>query len=216
MLKSLSSGVQHWHETQACWICPWLQGQLCSFKVPCSCYRYSNSKAWCRAMRSEWLETLQKGIACCRRVRHMVRSENAPSTSPSSSFEIHYNSHPLVSVLWKLPAIILISHLFKKKFILNPPQRTPDWVLKCNLESTFFKKVMDISQLDLHVTPKPIPNFEWNCWKQLPFKICIQDWLCWKFKKLMFYESKQFSLVGSTLHFSKCNLAHIWNNCSFT
>lgn len=39
-------------------------GQLCGSKVLCGCYRYSSSKAWCRAMRSEWLEILQKGIAC--------------------------------------------------------------------------------------------------------------------------------------------------------
>lgn len=28
-------------------------------------YKYSNSSAWCRAKRSEWLDILQKGILCC-------------------------------------------------------------------------------------------------------------------------------------------------------
>lgn len=42
-------------------------GQLCGVKVLGGGYRYSSSKAWCRAMRSEWLETLQKGMACWER-----------------------------------------------------------------------------------------------------------------------------------------------------
>lgn len=29
------------------------------------CYKYSRSRAWWRAMRSEWLEILQKGMLCC-------------------------------------------------------------------------------------------------------------------------------------------------------
>lgn len=28
------------------------------------CYKYSRSRAWWRAMRSEWLEILQKGMLC--------------------------------------------------------------------------------------------------------------------------------------------------------
>lgn len=31
------------------------------------CYKYSRSRAWWRAMRSEWLEILQKGMLCCGR-----------------------------------------------------------------------------------------------------------------------------------------------------
>lgn len=47
--------------------------RLWGFKVLLSCYKYSSSKAWWRAIRSEWLEILQNGIACCEQHRQHVK-----------------------------------------------------------------------------------------------------------------------------------------------
>lgn len=66
----------------AWWTCPPVTGRLCGFKVLGDCYRYSSSRAWWRAMRSEWLETLQKGMACCGGADNVVRTEDTAGTSP--------------------------------------------------------------------------------------------------------------------------------------
>lgn len=47
--------------------------RLWGFKVLLGCYKYSSSKAWWRAIRSEWLEILQNGIACCEQHRQHVK-----------------------------------------------------------------------------------------------------------------------------------------------
>lgn len=47
--------------------------RLWGLKVLLSCYKYSSSKAWWRAIRSEWLEILQNGIACCEQHRQHVK-----------------------------------------------------------------------------------------------------------------------------------------------
>lgn len=46
------------------------------------CYKYSRSRAWCRAMRSEWLEILQKGMLCWgeRQSTFRVRDKDAGFT----------------------------------------------------------------------------------------------------------------------------------------
>ena len=89
-------------------------GRLCGFKVLGGCYRYSSSKAWCRAMRSEWLETLQKGMACCKGADNVVRTENISSTGLERLlWQSTMLPTPLYSVPWKLPVKVSTSHLFK-------------------------------------------------------------------------------------------------------
>ena len=123
----------------AWWMCPLVTGRLCSFKVLGDCYRYSSSKAWCRAMRSEWLETLQKGMACCGGADNVVRMGNVPSTSPERLLcQSTPLPNPLYSELWTLPIKISTSHLFKTKSKLTPPLRMPECILKCNSGVCFF------------------------------------------------------------------------------
>lgn len=136
--RRVSSLVRRRRETQACWTCSW---SLSSWKVLRGGHRYSSSKAWCRAMRSEWLETLQKGMACWEG-QTQVSTEQAPRPALLRS---PVGAHPCSQGCEDCQLGPQCHLCVKRKLRLSPPLRIPGCIEKRNLESVSFKKLMDIS-----------------------------------------------------------------------
>lgn len=125
----------------AWWTCPPVTGRLCGFKVLGDCYRYSSSRAWCRAMRSEWLETLQKGMACCGGGQTMWwgwRTLPAPALRAALSVPSTHGPTPFIPNCEN--CLLRSQHhiCLKQKSKLTPPLRIPVCVLKCNSGVCFF------------------------------------------------------------------------------
>ncbi len=83
-------------------------GQSDRVPGPSQCYKYSRSRAWCRAMRSEWLEILQKGMLCwkdtkTRRERERVfegeRENKETQNQPAMNTSLRKTITP-VSAVW--------------------------------------------------------------------------------------------------------------------
>lgn len=128
------------------------------------CYRYSSSRAWCRAMRSEWLETLQKGMACCGGGQTMWwgwRTLPAPAVRAALSVPSMHGPTPFIPNCENCPLRSQHHICLKQKSKLTPPLRIPVCVLKCNSGVCFFLRGWWVFLKQTYTaTWMPTPNFK--------------------------------------------------------
>lgn len=82
------------------------------------CYRYSNSSAWWRASRSEWLDIRQKGMLCCGD-KHTV------SLSLKRVIRNIFAEHSFTESATKIWSILKVGYSSQQLFIPENTVRDP-------------------------------------------------------------------------------------------